>query len=109
MDSAWREVSCDLTNAQWQVLQHLIPSRRGRGRSAVSQRREVINAILYVLGSGCHWRLLPTVFPLWKIVYWIIYHLRLHSVWARMHDTLGRHTRQEAGKQPTPTTGIIDP
>ncbi len=98
----------DLTNAQWQILRRLIPGRRGRGRPVIYPRREVINAILYVLRSGCQWRMLPKDFPPWKTVYQIFYRWRLRGVWERMHNTLRRRARQQAGKQPTPTAGIID-
>lgn len=112
MKRAWKpraeKYPTDLTNAQWQILKHLIPSRRGRGRPVVFPRREVINAILYVLRSGCQWRMLPKDFPPWKTVYQIFYRWRLKGVWERIHETLRRRARQQAGKKPTPTAAVID-
>ncbi|MCA9028936.1 MAG: transposase [Planctomycetaceae bacterium] len=79
-----------------------------RVRPVMYQRREVINAILYVLRCGCQWCMLAKDFPPWKTVYKIFDRWRLRGVCGRMHDTLRRRTRQPEVKQPTPTAGIID-
>ncbi len=52
----------DLTNRQWQLIRQLLPKRRRRGRKPICRRR-VINAILYVVRTGCQWRMLPADFP----------------------------------------------
>jgi len=98
----------DLTNARWQILERLIgrPSHRGRPRTYA--RRRIVEAILYVLRSGCAWRMLPHDFPPWKTVYQIFYRWRILGHWERIHDVLRRKVRQKAGKKPTPTAGIID-
>ncbi len=62
--------SCDLTDKQWDVLRPLIPLASLEGRPATVERREIVNAILYVLRSGCPWRLLPHEFPAWGTVYY---------------------------------------
>ncbi|HEU0113134.1 MAG TPA: transposase [Thermomicrobiales bacterium] len=49
----------DLTDVEWPILELLIPARRPGGRSSRHPRREIVNAILYVLRSGCQWRALP--------------------------------------------------
>ena len=63
-----RKYPSDLTDEQWQILKRLIPARARRGRPPVD-RRQVINAILYVVRSGCQWRMLPGDFPKWSTVY----------------------------------------
>ena len=112
MKRTWKpraeKYSTDLTDGQWQILKQLIPQHSGRGRPVVYARRDVIDAILYLLRSGCQWRMLPKDFPPWKTVYQIFYRWRLRGVWERMHESLRRRTRQQAGKKPTPTAAIID-
>jgi putative transposase len=105
--TSWKYPS-DLTDAQWQILERLIGSKSKRGRPLTYSRRRVVEAILYVLRSGCAWRMLPHDFPPWKTVYQIFYRWRLAGVWERIHDVLRRKVRQQAGKKPTPTAGIID-
>ena len=62
----------DLTDEEWTILEPLLerPRRDGRGRPRTVDRREVVNAILYVLRTGCQWRYLPEGFPNWNTVYW---------------------------------------
>src|SRR5436305_7330004 len=60
-----RAYSSDVTDQQWDLLGPLIPLPSLEGRLATVERREIVNAILYVLRSGCPWRLLPHEFPAW--------------------------------------------
>lgn len=105
--TSWKYPS-DLTNAQWQILARLISPKSNRGRPLTYARRRIVEAIFYVLRSGCAWRMLPHDFPPWKTVYQIFYRWRLSGVWERIHDMLRRKVRIQAGKKPTPTAGIID-
>ena len=98
----------DLTDAQWQILKPFLRKRSRRGRPLKYERRTVINAILYVVRSGCQWRMLPHDFPPWKAVYQIFFRWRTSGTWPRLHDALRKKVRQDAGKQPTPTAAIID-
>jgi transposase len=59
----------DLTDAQWAIIEALLPRRRG-GRPEKHPRRAIVDAILYVVRTGCSWRQLPTDFPPWQTVYW---------------------------------------
>jgi putative transposase len=61
--------STDLTDAEWTLLEPLVPGAKPGGRPAKYPRREVINAIRYVLRTGCAWRLLPHDLPRWQLVY----------------------------------------
>jgi len=61
--------STDLTDSEWNILKPLIPSVKSGGRPTNYERREIVNAILYVLRTGCQWRLLLHDFPPWKLVY----------------------------------------
>jgi putative transposase len=98
----------DLTDAQWRILSPFFrrPSKRGRPR--VYDRRAVVNAVLYLNRTGCQWRMLPKDFPPWKTVYQMFYRWRRNSLWERIHDALRAKTRQQAGRKPTPTAGVID-
>jgi putative transposase len=97
----------DLTEAQWQIIKHLLPKRHRRGRPPID-RREIINAILYVNRTGCQWRALPHDFPNWKTVYTVFWRWRNDGTWQRVHDALRERCRQAEGKKPTPTAAIID-
>jgi transposase len=60
----------DLINSQWAQVQRFLPAPKPRGRPAKYQRREIVNALLYVARTGGQWRMLPHDFPPWTAVYW---------------------------------------
>jgi len=97
----------DLSDRQWQLIRPLLPARAKRGRPPIN-RREIINAILYVVRTGCQWRQLPLDFPTWKTVYTVFRRWRINGLWARIHDSLRRRLRRSVGKRSTPTATIID-
>lgn len=66
----------DLSDRQWQLIRPLLPARAKRGRPPIN-RREIINAILYVVRTGCQWRQLPLDFPTWKTVYTVFRRWRI--------------------------------
>jgi putative transposase len=70
--------------------------------------REIVNAIYYVLRSGCAWRMLPHDFPPWQTVYGYFNTWRRESVWETMNDALRECVRQEAGREIEPSAAIID-
>jgi len=98
----------DLTEAEWQRLEPLVPVPKPGGRPVKYARREIVNAIFYVLRSGCSWRLLPHDFPPWRIVFYYFWHWRRTGRWAQIHDTLRGELRQAVGKQRQPSAGILD-
>ncbi len=102
-----RKDPSDRSNEQWRIIQKLLPPRSRRGRPPIDRRR-VIDAVLYVLRSGCQWRRLPRDFPNWSTVYGIFRKWRRDGTWRRIHDTVREKTRKLAGKKPTPTTAIVD-
>jgi len=101
------QYSSTLTNRQWQLIRQLLPPRARRGRRALDRRR-VINAILYVVRTGCQWRMLPKDFPNWSTVYGIFWRWRNDGTWERIHDALREKVRKAMGKKSTPSVAIID-
>lgn len=97
----------DVTDEQWRFIRELLPPRNRLGRPPID-RREVVDAISYVVRTGCQWRQLPHDFPNWKSVYTVFRRWRRAGVWRRVHDALREKVRQAAGKKPTPTAAIID-
>lgn len=99
----------DLSDAQWEILEPLLgSSAKGRGRRPTVPRREIVNAILYVLRTGCQWRYLPEGFPNWNTVYWYFARWMNDGTWERVNDELRRRVRVHAGRQPEPSAAIMD-
>jgi putative transposase len=88
-------------------LRPLLPPASKRGRPQID-RRTIIDAILYVVRTGCQWRQLPLDFPKWKTVYTVFRRWRKAGLWERLHDTLRRRLRQATGKKRTPSAAIVD-
>jgi putative transposase len=97
----------DLTDEQWQILRPLLPRANKLGRPQID-RRAILDAILYVVRTGCQWRQLPLDFPRWKTVYTVFWRWRKAGLWERLHDTLRKRVRQAAGKKRTPSAAILD-
>ena len=98
----------DLTDGEWQILAPSVPAIKSGGRPADHLRREIVNAILYVLRTGCQWRALPHDFPAWKTVYTYFRNWRKDGTWKRIHDKLRQQVRRAVGRQPEPSAGILD-
>ena len=98
----------DLTGAQWAILEPLLPAPKTGGRPARIARREVVNAILYVLRTGCQWRYLPNEFPNWNTVYWYFARWLEDGTWERVNDILRRRVREAQGRDPEPSAAILD-
>jgi putative transposase len=58
----------DLSDAEWNYIEPHLPAAKGHGRPRTHSLREILNAVFYVLKSGCQWRLLPHDFPRWPTV-----------------------------------------
>lgn len=71
-------------------------------------RRDIINAILYLIRSGCAWRLLPHDLPPWKTVYYYWRHWRRDGTWERIHTALRERVREQMGRDSQPSAGIVD-
>src|SRR4051794_17442638 len=98
----------DTTDEQWALIEPLLPEARSGGRPEKHPRRAVVDAILYVVRTGCAWRQLPADFPPWQTVYWYFARWEEQRVTLRMLDTLRRQVRRAEGRDAEPSAGIID-
>ena len=98
----------DLSDKEWDVIKHLVPNATPGGRPEAYPKRDILNAILYLLRSGCSWRMLPHDLPPWRIVYHYFRQWRLDGTWQVMHDLLRGDLRVAAGKHRQPSAGVID-
>jgi putative transposase len=103
-----RTYPSDLTDAEWQWIEEFLPPEAGGGRHRDTDLRAVVNGILYLLRSGCSWRMLPKDYPPWQTVYEYFSRWRKDGTLTRMHDALRREVRVEAGREPEPSAGCID-
>ena len=101
----------ELSAAQWQGLHPLLPAPKkkpgGVGRPPLA-RREVVNAILYGLRTGCSWGLLPNDYPVHKSVYHYFNQWSKQGIWEKVHSQLVEKVRHKAGRHPRPTAAALD-
>jgi putative transposase len=98
----------DLTDAQWQLLQPLLPAAKPGGRPRQTDLREVLNALFYLNREGCTWRALPHDFPPWRTVYEYFAAWQADGTWDELNGAPRRQTRVAAGRPHTPTTASLD-
>lgn len=98
----------NLTDEQWSIVEPLLPLRKRRGRRRRISLRSAIDAIFYLLRTGCQWRQLSRDFPAWSTVYWYFKKWQRTGVWVRLHRELYRLTRLRAGRAECPTVVIMD-
>ncbi len=99
----------DLTDAQWTLLEPLIPSAKPGGRPRKTNMRSVINALFYLTREGCSWRAIPHDYGVpWKTVYNYFEAWTHDGTWDRMVNTLRPRVRQAAGRDPQPRVACID-
>lgn len=90
------------------MIEPLLPPPSTGGRQEKHPRQEIVNAIFYLLRTGCSWRQLPTDFPPWETVYWHFKRLRADGTVDRVHDRLRDRLRDAAGRDPMVSAAIID-
>jgi putative transposase len=98
----------DLTDAEWLIVAPFMPPRAHLGRPREVELRSVVNAILYILATGCQWRALPKEFPPRSTVQGYFYRWRDDGMWHWINDALVKLARRTVGRNATPSAGIID-
>src|SRR5262245_35423451 len=98
----------DLTDEQCDRIRPLLPRRHRRGRKRSVDRRALLNAVFYILRSGCQGRMLPHDFPPWGTVSAQFFRWRRDRTWEKIHHALHAQVRQQEGRNPKPTAAILD-
>jgi putative transposase len=98
----------DLTATEWAMIEPLLPAELPSGRHRDTDLRAVVNGIMYLVRSGCSWRMLPKDLPPYQTVYEYFRNWRRDGTLTRIHDALRTRIRVAAGRDPEPSAGVID-
>lgn len=99
----------DLTDQEWKLIETLTENKKtNRGRKPKYGKREMLNAIFYLLRTGCSWRHLPHDFPPWKTVYTQLRTWKQRGFFQKANHYLRGELRKSLGRNKFPTAGIID-
>jgi putative transposase len=103
-----RKYPTDLSDNEWDCVGPYLRGPKGRGRPKIHGSRAILNAVFYVLKSGCPWRLLPREYPPWKTVYDWFRKWRIDGTWERLNAVLCERLRVCSGRNARPSAGIVD-
>ena len=98
----------DLSDAEWSYIEPHLPTPRAPGRPRTHSLREILDAIFYIVRSGCAWRLVPHEFPPWKTIHHYFRIWRIDGTWERLHAALRHRLRVRLKRDPQPSAGIVD-
>lgn len=98
----------DMKDAEWERIRPYMPPPAKTGRPRKTCLRAVVNAIFYLLQSGCQWDMLPGDFPPWQTVYRYFRDWQADGTWERIHDALYCAVRDLEGREASPTLAMID-
>jgi putative transposase len=99
----------DLSDKGWEIIKPYFPNPdTNKGRKRVHSYREILNAVFYLLRSGCSWRMLPHEFPHWKTVYHYFRIWRIDGLWESINAALRTELRIAYGREPEPSAAILD-
>ena len=98
----------DLTDAEWELIEPMIPPAKHGGRKRSVDVREVLNGIFYVLSTGCQWNALPSDLPPKSTVYDYLDLWEWDGTLARIHHALYVACRERAGREASPSAAILD-
>ena len=101
--------SSDLKDEEWELIGPLLPVRRdNRGAKSLHTRRELFDAMFYVIRQGITWEALPHDFPPYKTVYDYFYKLNRQGIWPMILDQLRQKARVQAGRESEPSIVVLD-
>ena len=103
-----RSYSTDLSDIEWECLEPHVPAPSKRGRPRSHAIRKILDAVFYVLKSGCPWRLLPREFPPWETVYCWFRRWRMDGTWEGLNAALRERLRLQLGRHAHPSAGVVD-
>jgi putative transposase len=98
----------DLSDAEWDRVQRYLPPLSTRGRPRTHTLRRILDAIFYIVRSGCAWRYLPANFPPWQTVFYHFRRFRLRGIWHLLYSALHRAERERVGRRPDSSAAILD-
>ncbi len=98
----------DLNDQEWEIIAPLLPKPKGFGHPRTTDLREVVNAIFYVIRSGCQWEMLPHDFPPPSTVYHYFSKWKKKGIWQAIHDKLRVEVREKVGQKAQATAAIAD-
>jgi putative transposase len=98
-----KKYSTDMSEAEWKLIQPLLSKHR-----SMHSKKEIVNAIFYILRAGCPWRLLPHDFPPWQTVYSHFRDWQNLGIWEKINTSLRKLWRKKSGRQEGPSGAIID-
>ncbi|MGH2508658.1 MAG: IS5 family transposase [Ktedonobacteraceae bacterium] len=104
----YRDYPSNLTDVQWKILEPLIPPISPNAAFYLHERRAIVDAILFVLRSGCPWRSLPHDFPAWQTVHHSFRKWRREGVWDQVLTALRMEVRAKQGREPEPSAAVIE-
>lgn len=102
------DYASSMMDKEWALMEPFMPAPKLVGRPRKTELRAVIDAILYILATGCQWRALPKSFPPRSTVQGYFYRWRDDGTWHCINRTLVQRSREAMGRHPTPSAGIID-
>lgn len=103
-----RRYPCGLTDSEWEQVKHLFDPPGRTGRPERYPRRQMLDACIYVLRSGCSWRMLPKDFPSWQAVYKTFRRWLARGLLETMYDELRQLWRSRQHRAPDPTAAVLD-
>ena len=98
----------DLSDREWRLIEPLIPPPKPGGHPRTVDMREVVNAIFYLLRTGCSWEMLPHDFPPYSTVYYYFRRWQRRGFWEQMNQVLREQVRMKQGKSHQATAAIVD-
>lgn len=108
MKALYKSYPSNLTSDQWAIIEPYLPEAKPGGGPRTVNLRAVLNAIFYVLRSGCTGRMLPGDFPAWQTVYTYFRRWREQGVWERINRYLRQWVRLRRNRSSSPSAAIID-
>ena len=97
----------DLTDKQWDLIEHIFRTHKGK-HFVEHPKRDLVNAVLYLVKTGCQWRMLPKDFPPWSTVDSFYRRAVKSGRWEKAMDLLVKKVRKDNGRKPSPSYGLID-